>query len=154
MHGKNLNGISCVFIPVPASSNLFIFQYTKVYSSSWLGLGYTLIIGLALFLVAQSLAWFQTNGQFISTWVKDHPILVSGLMGIPVGASYIYGTTYIVEYFNGQLWPARIVAFATGIFSFYLLTLIFMKEGINIKTGTILMLASMIIILQVFWKYD
>ena len=114
----------------------------------------SLIIGLALFLVAQSLAWFQTNGQFINTWVKDHPILVSGLMGIPVGASYIYGTTYIVEYFNGQLWPARIVAFATGIFSFYILTLIFMKEGINIKTGTILVLATMIIILQVFWKYD
>ena len=29
-----------------------------------------------------------------------------------------------------------------------------MKEGINIKTGTILVLATMIIILQVFWKYD
>ena len=113
-----------------------------------------LFIGIALFLLAQSLAWFQTNGQFISTWVKDHPILVSGLMGIPVGASYIYGTTFIVEYFNGELWPARIVAFATGIFSFYILTLIFMKEGINVKTGTILILASMIIILQVFWKYD
>ena len=113
-----------------------------------------LFIGIALFLVAQSLAWFQTNGQFISTWVKDHPILVSGLMGIPVGASYIYGTTFIVDYFNGELWPARIVAFATGIFSFYILTLIFMKEGINVKTGTILILASMIIILQVFWKYD
>ncbi len=113
-----------------------------------------LFIGIALFLVAQSLAWFQTNGQFISTWVKDHPILISGLMGIPVGASYIYGTTFIVEYFNGELWPARIVAFATGIFSFYILTLIFMKEGINVKTGTILILASMIIILQVFWKYD
>jgi len=118
-------------------------------------MGYrSLIIGLFLFLVAQSLAWFQTNGQFINTWVKDHPILVSGLMGIPVGASYIYGTTYIVEYFNGHLWPARIVAFATGIFSFYILTLIFMKEGINFKTGTILVLATMIIILQVFWKYD
>ncbi len=113
-----------------------------------------LFIGIALFLLAQSLAWFQTNGQFISTWVKDHPILISGLMGIPVGASYIYGTTFIVEYFNGELWPARIVAFATGIFSFYILTLIFMKEGINVKTGTILILASMIIILQVFWKYD
>jgi len=113
-----------------------------------------LFIGIALFLVAQSLAWFQTNGQFISTWVKDHPILISGLMGIPVGASYIYGTTFIVDYFNGELWPARIVAFATGIFSFYILTLIFMKEGINVKTGTILILASMIIILQVFWKYD
>ena len=114
----------------------------------------TLTIGILLFLVAQTLAWFQTNSQFLSTWAKDHPILLSGLMGIPVGASYIYGTSYIVEYFNGQLWPARIVAFATGIFSFYVLTLIFMKESINIKTGTILILASMIIILQVFWKYD
>ena len=114
----------------------------------------TLTIGILLFLVAQTFAWFQTNSQFLSTWAKEHPILLSGLMGIPVGASYIYGTTYIVEYFNGQLWPARIVAFATGIFSFYFLTLIFMKEGINIKTGTILILASMIIILQVFWKYD
>jgi|TARA_B100001093_G_scaffold505423_1_gene562757 hypothetical protein len=114
----------------------------------------SLILGLILFLVAQSLAWFQTNGQFLSSWVKDHPILVSGLMGIPVGASYIFGTTYIVEFFNGQLWPSRIIAFATGIFSFYILTLIFMKEGINIKTGTILVLASMIIILQVFWKYE
>ena len=114
----------------------------------------SLILGLILFLVAQSLAWFQTNGQFLSSWVKNHPILVSGLMGIPVGASYIFGTTYIVEFFNGQLWPSRIIAFATGIFSFYILTLIFMKEGINIKTGTILVLASMIIILQVFWKYE
>ena len=113
-----------------------------------------LILGLILFLVAQSLAWFQTNGQFLSSWVKEHPILVSGLMGIPVGASYIFGTTYIVEFFNGQLWPSRIIAFATGIFSFYILTLIFMKEGINIKTGSILILATMIIILQVFWKYD
>jgi hypothetical protein len=113
-----------------------------------------LAIGIGFFLIAQTLAWFQTNSQFISTWAKDNPILLSGLMGIPVGASYIYGTSYIVEYFNGQLWPARIVAFATGIFSFYILTLTFMKEGINIKTGAILILASMIIILQVFWKYD
>ena len=118
-------------------------------------MGYrSLIIGLFLFLVAQSLAWFQTNGQFINTWIKEHPILLCGIMGIPIGASYIYGTTYVVEYFNGELWPSRIIAFATGIFSFYILTLIFMKEGINIKTGTILVLATMIIILQVFWKYD
>ena len=108
-----------------------------------------LLIGFAFFLVAQSLSWFQTNGQFINDWIKEHPFIVAGLMGIPIGASYIYGTTYIVEYFNGELWPARIVAFATGIFSFYFLTLIFMKEGINIKTGTILVLATMIIILQV-----
>ena len=75
-------------------------------------------------------------------------------MGIPVGMGYIHGTTYIVEAFDGSLWPARIFGFVTGIISFSLLTYFFMKEGINIKTGVILVLASIIVLLQVFWKYE
>ena len=114
----------------------------------------TLFIGLGLFLIAQTGAWFQTNGQFISGWMKDNPILVSAIMGIPVGLAYIYGTTYLVEAFNGQLWPSRLLAFATGIFSFSLLTYGFLKEGINIKTAIILVLASAIVMIQVFWKYE
>ena len=94
-----------------------------------------LLIGAGLFLVAQSLSWFQTNGQFISTWMKENPVWVSLLMGIPVGMGYIYGTTYIVEAFDGKLWPARIMGFVTGIVSFSFLTYVFMKEGINMKTG-------------------
>lgn len=113
-----------------------------------------LLIGAGLFLLAQSMSWFQTNGQFISTWWKEHPILVSAMMGVPVGMGYIYGTTYIVEAFGGTLWPARIFGFVTGIMSFSLLTFIFMKEGITIKTGIILLLASTIVLLQVFWKYE
>ena len=114
----------------------------------------TLLLGVLLFLGAQSLSWFQTNGQFISEWMKNHPIIVSGLMGIPVGMCYIYGTTYIVESFNGQLWPSRLLGFATGIFSFTILTYLFMREGINMKTAIILLLATAIVLLQVFWKYD
>lgn len=114
----------------------------------------SLLIGAGLFLLAQSLSWFQTNGQFISTWWKEHPIIVSGLMGIPVGMGYIYGTTYIVAAFDGTLWPARIIGFVTGIVTFSLLTFIFLKEGINLKTGVILLLATTIVLLQVFWKYD
>ena len=75
-------------------------------------------------------------------------------MGIPVGMCYIYGTTYIVESFNGQLWPSRLLGFATGIFSFTILTYLFMREGINMKTAIILLLATAIVLLQVFWKYD
>jgi len=114
----------------------------------------SLLIGAGLFLFAQSLSWFQTNGQFISTWMREHPIIISALMGIPVGMGYIYGTTYIVEAFGGTLWPARIFGFVTGILSFSLLTYIFMREGINIKTGIILILATAIVLLQVFWKYE
>ena len=111
-----------------------------------------LLIGFAFFIVAQSLSWFQTNGQFINDWIKEHPFIVAGLMGIPIGASYIYGTAYIVEAFNGDLWPSRLLGFATGIFCFTLLTYIFMNEGINLKTAVILLLATVIVLLQVFWK--
>ena len=112
----------------------------------------SLLIGAGLFLLAQSMSWFQTNGQFISPWIKDHPVLISALMGIPVGMGYIYGTTYIVAAFDGSLWPARIFGFVTGIVSFSVLTFVFMKEGISIKTGIILLLATTIVLLQIFWK--
>lgn len=111
-----------------------------------------LLLGCGLFFLAQSLSWFQSNGQFISVWVKEHPITMSLVFGIPVGLGYIYGTTYIVEAFEGQLWPARLLGFATGIFSFTILTSTIMKEGITFKTSIILMLATIIVMLQVFWK--
>lgn len=111
-----------------------------------------LILGLILFFTAQSLSWFQTNGQFISVWIKNHPLLTALIGGIPIGMCYIYGTTYIVEAFNGQLWPSRLLGFATGIFSFSFLTYIFMNEGITTKTGVILLLATIIVVLQIFWK--
>lgn len=112
------------------------------------------LIGAGFFFVAQSLSWFQTNGQFLNSWVKSNPLIVAAVMGIPVGMCYIYGTTYIVEAAAGKLWPSRLIGFATGIFSFTILTYIFMKEGVNIKTGVILFLALLIVLLQVFWKYE
>ena len=113
-----------------------------------------LLIGALYFILAQALSWFQTNGQFLNTWIKDNPFWVAAIMGVPVGMCYIYGTTYIVQAYDGQLWPSRLIGFATGIFCFTLLSYIFMKEGINFKTAVILILATLIVLLQVFWKYD
>ncbi len=111
-----------------------------------------LIIGALLFFIGQAMAWYQTNGQFISSWVKEHPLIVSAIVGMPIGMLYIYGTTYLVESSGGLLWPARMVGFATGIISFTLLTSIHMGEGINLKTGIILGLATIIVLIQAFWK--
>lgn len=113
-----------------------------------------IIFGLVIFTAAQTLSWYQSNGQFINEWVKNNPLLVAAVMGMPIGLGYIYGTTYIVNAFDGTLWPARLLGFATGILSFTALTYIHMKEGINIKTAVILILAVMILLLQVFWKID
>jgi hypothetical protein len=113
-----------------------------------------LFIGIGFFIVAQTLSWYQTNGQFISTWIKDNPFLVTLVMGVPIGLSYIHGTNHIVTAFGGTLWSARLMGFATGVFSFSFLAFFHVKEGINIKTATILVLAAVIMTLQIFWKID
>ena len=111
-----------------------------------------LLIGALLFFVGQIIAWYQTNGQFLSPWIKQHPVIVSGLVGIPVGMLYIYGTAYVATYSGGELWPVRIVGFVTGILGFTLLTYIHLKEPVTLKTGVILLLMTVIVLLQVFWK--
>ncbi len=109
-------------------------------------------IGLLLFLIGQILAWYQTNGQFISTWVKDHPILVALIGGIPVGYSYILGTTYIVAAFNGELWPSRLLGFSMGVVAFTVLAYLHLGETVTTKTFVTLLLALAIVLIQVFWK--
>lgn len=111
-----------------------------------------LMAGLGLFLLGQILAWYQTNGQFISTWIKDHPILTAAIGGIPVGYSYILATQYTVMAFGGAVWPSRLLGFAMGILAFTILTLVHMNEAITLKTGITLVLALSIILIQVLWK--
>lgn len=114
-----------------------------------------LLIGAGFFLFAQSLSWYQTNGQFISTWMKENPVLLSAILGIPIGIGYIFGTENVVAAFGGEtLWASRILGFVTGVFTFSILTYLHVKEGINLKTAVILVLASVIVILQVFWKLE
>ena len=113
----------------------------------------TFLLGVLCFSIGQGLGWLNANGQFFNTWVKEHPILISAAFGIPIGMCSIYGTGFLVETFNGEYWPARLISFASGIFIFMLLTYVVFKVGVNIKTGVILILASVIVLLQVFWKY-
>ena len=111
-----------------------------------------ILLGAILFFAGQTLAWYQTNGQFISPWIKKHPILMSAIVGLPIGLAYIYGTTYIVEASNGLVWSARIIGFVTGILSFTFLTYWHMDQGVNLKTAVILGLITLVVILQVIWK--
>ena len=122
--------------------------YKRINTMNWK----TFLAGMGLFLLGQTLAWYQTNGQFISTWIKEHPILVAAIGGIPVGYSYILGTTYLVQAFDGAVWPSRLLGFSMGILAFTTLTLIHLNEAITFKTSVILMLALIIILLQVLWK--
>ena len=110
-----------------------------------------LIRGSLLFLLGQILVWYQINGQFISTWMKEHPIAVS-FLGVPISYTYIYATQYLVEAFNGDLWPQRLIGFSMGMVAFAFLTFIHLNQAITLKTAVTLALATAIVVIQIIWK--
>ena len=111
-----------------------------------------LLLGILLFFLGQGLIWIQTNGQFIWKWAKDNPLGMSLIFSIPISYGFIYATTYVVEYFEGQLWPGRFIGFGTGMVAFSILTWYFMGEGITSKTAVSLVLASTLVLIQILWK--
>ena len=111
----------------------------------------SLVYGVLLFLLGQTLVWYQINGQFISEWMKKNPLWVS-LLGIPISYTYIYATRHLVNAYDGELWPQRLIGFAMGMLSFAVLTWYHLNEPITPKTAVTLVLALMIVLIQVFWK--
>ena len=110
-----------------------------------------LISGTLLFLLGQVLVWYQINGQFISEWIKKHPLIMS-LMGVPISFVYIYATQYLVEAFDGDMWPQRLIGFSMGMIAFAFLTYIHLNQAITLKTAVTLALATAIVVIQIIWK--
>jgi hypothetical protein len=110
-----------------------------------------LIIAFFLVLLAQILAYFQLQGQFISPWIKNNASLMS-LLGLPISYLLIKFTKYSTLGFNGEVWPGRLIGFAVGAIIFALMSHFIMKEAFTLKTIVSLCLASMILLIQIFWK--
>lgn len=110
-----------------------------------------LLWGSLLFLLGQILVWYQINGQYISEWIKKNPLVIS-LLGIPISYCYIYATRYLVDAFNGELWPQRLIGFALGMVTFAGLTWLHLNEPITLKTAVTLFLALVIVCIQIFWR--
>ena len=87
-----------------------------------------LITGLLLFIVGQSLIWFQTNGQFIWPWFKRNPLIVSLIAGTGISYMFILATRLVADYYDGALWPGRFIAQASGIVIFAGLTFVLLDE--------------------------
>ena len=110
-----------------------------------------LLIGLLLAFLAQCLTFFQLQGQFISTWVKDHPLLFS-VLGIPISYLSIKAPGYFYTYFDTFVWPGRLVGFSLGIFSFSALSYFLLSEPLTTKTWICIFLSTVIVGIQIFWK--
>ena len=110
-----------------------------------------LTLGILYFAVGQVIIWYQTNGQFKWKWVAEHPIIMSLMFGSIISYTFILGTKYIVEHF-GCLWPGRLLGFGIGAICFGILTYYHMGEGITAKTAVSLILATTLVLVQIFWK--
>jgi hypothetical protein len=110
-----------------------------------------ILYGSVLFILSQTVIWYQTNGQFFSQWVKDRPIIMA-LLGFPISYILIYATKYAYQGFGGLLWPARFVGFVSGMVIMAVFTSIHLNEGISIKTAITLFLCFIIVLIQLFWK--
>jgi len=110
-----------------------------------------LVTGTLLFLLGQTLVWYQINGQFLSEWIKKNPLIIS-LLGVPISYVYIVATDHLVTAFDGELWPQRLIGFSMGMISFAFLTWFHLNQAITLKTATTLALAFTIVLIQVFWK--
>lgn len=110
-----------------------------------------LIIGIAIGIIAQFLTFIQLQGRFKFDWMKEHPNIMV-LLGIPISYLFMASVKFMVEHFDGQLWPSRLIGFAIGTMIFTIMSLYWFNEHINMKTWVCLFLALIILLIQLFWK--
>jgi len=111
-----------------------------------------ILFGMSLYVVAQTLAWFQTNGLLIHKWLADHVLLTSCILGPIIGVMFAYGTKAIYEQ-TEALWIARFLGFATGYIIFIPLTWYFFGEDpLTVKNIISFLLCATLISVQFLIK--
>ena len=109
-----------------------------------------IIYGFILFTVAQTLAWYQLNSQFVWKYWEDKAILSAMIFSVPVSLFFWFGTKNI--YASAEaLWTCRFLGFTSGIFVFTILTWLHLSESIfTLKTTLCLLLSCAILTIQAF----
>ena len=110
-----------------------------------------LLLAVIILIAVYISSWYQVFGQFINDSFKKYQwVLV--LLSIPNTYGCIYAVKLITEHFKGQVWPNRMLTFSVGLIMFTILSFFHFEERVTIKTFTLIGLASVIVLLQIFWK--
>tara|TARA_R110000824_G_scaffold70902_2_gene181752 strand:+ start:15176 stop:15529 length:354 start_codon:yes stop_codon:yes gene_type:complete len=86
------------------------------------------IVGFLFYLLAQTIAWFQSNGLLVFDWMANHKILCAMCTGPFIAYFFAIGTEAMYMYFE-NLWPVRFLGFASGYLIFIPLTWFFFGES-------------------------
>jgi hypothetical protein len=110
-----------------------------------------LILGIIYGLLAQILTFLQLQGNIKYDWFHKYPILLLSL-SIPISYLYIRSVENLVLFYNGEIWPSRLIGFSLGIIVFAVLSYVLFKEIATLKTIICLLLSIFIILIQILWK--
>jgi multidrug transporter EmrE-like cation transporter len=110
-----------------------------------------LFYGILAGFIAQVITYFQLQGSAKWGWYKKYPVLMV-LLGIPISFFFIKSVHSIVEAYNGEIWPSRLLGFGIGIITFYIMSYFLFNEAITLKTFVCLMLSFAIIFIQLYWR--
>lgn len=110
-----------------------------------------IIYGIVMAVIGQVMAFFQLQGAIKYQWLPKYTWGVI-LLGLPISWVYIKFTQQLIQGFNGELWPGRLIGFAVGVIVFTALSSFLFKEPITYKTVICLLLSIAIVLIQIFWK--
>ena len=111
----------------------------------------SLIWGILWGFLGQFFSFLQMQGGVKYGWYDKYPIILI-LSSIPSTWFYMKSVQHLVDAFDGQLWPSRLIGFGIGIIVFVSLSVLLFKEPITMKTFICLLLAGTILGIQIFWK--
>lgn len=110
-----------------------------------------LVKGILWGIIGQMTSFMQLQGSIKFGWFKQYPILIL-LSALPGMWFYLKSVDHLVNAFDGQLWPSRLIGFGIGIIVFVTMSMILFREPITTKTMVCLILASAILGIQILWK--
>ena len=109
-----------------------------------------ILYAILLSVVGNIVVWFQLNSQLVWDWAKGtKSMLIMSLLGIPISMMFWYATKIGYQGF-GSLWQIRLLGFAISMFTFPVMTWLYLGEVITLKIGISILLATIILILQLF----
>ena len=109
-----------------------------------------IVTAFILSIIGGIVSFIQLQGQIAWKFPRENPYVMM-LLGLPISLIYIQTTKLFNEHY-GANWPGRLIGFGVGIIIFTIMSWLVFKEHPTLKTMICLLLASIIVAIQIFWK--
>jgi len=110
-----------------------------------------IIYGMLIGVIAQIFSFLQLQGAIKLGWYQKYTWAIL-LSSIPLTWLYMQSVQKLVDGFNGEMWPSRLIGFGIGATVFSIMSHFIFKEPLTLKTLICLGLGFCIILIQLIWK--